>query len=103
MLKIRKRSDTMRFFYLLFTTAILTFGSTIVVFADDGGSTSEVNMTPIFLAFILALSIFLGFELIAKVPATLHTPLMSGSNAISGITLVGSLIAATKLLTKDVS
>jgi NAD(P) transhydrogenase subunit alpha len=48
----------------------------------------------VYLAFILTLSIFLGFEIIAKVPAILHTPLMSGSNAISGITLVGALIAA---------
>ncbi len=48
----------------------------------------------VFLAFILMLSIFLGFELISKVPSTLHTPLMSGSNAISGITVVGALIAA---------
>lgn len=48
----------------------------------------------IFLFFILALSIFLGFELISKVPATLHTPLMSGANAISGITLVGAIISA---------
>lgn len=48
----------------------------------------------IFLMFILMLSVFLGFELIAKVPAMLHTPLMSGSNAISGITLVGALLAA---------
>ena len=46
------------------------------------------------LSFILALSIFLGFELISKVPSTLHTPLMSGSNAISGITLVGALISS---------
>lgn len=44
--------------------------------------------------FILVLSIFLGFELISRVPSTLHTPLMSGSNAISGITLVGALLAA---------
>jgi NAD(P) transhydrogenase subunit alpha len=50
--------------------------------------------TFIFLIFIFVLSIFLGFELIAKVPSTLHTPLMSGSNAISGITIVGSLLAA---------
>ncbi|MFC2088755.1 NAD(P) transhydrogenase subunit alpha [Calditrichota bacterium] len=50
--------------------------------------------TTIYLSFILMLSIFLGFEIISKVPATLHTPLMSGSNAISGITLVGALIAA---------
>ena len=45
----------------------------------------------IFLTFILMLAIFLGFELINKVPATLHTPLMSGANAISGITLVGAV------------
>ncbi|MDQ3634900.1 MAG: NAD(P) transhydrogenase subunit alpha [Acidobacteriota bacterium] len=51
-------------------------------------------MEIIFLAFILILSIFLGFELINKVPATLHTPLMSGSNAISGITLIGALVSA---------
>ncbi len=50
-------------------------------------------MDSIYLSFILMLSIFLGFELIAKVPATLHTPLMSGSNAISGITVVGALTA----------
>jgi len=50
-------------------------------------------MTTVFLTFILMLTIFLGFELINKVPATLHTPLMSGANAISGITLVGALVA----------
>jgi NAD(P) transhydrogenase subunit alpha len=48
----------------------------------------------VFLTFVLMLSIFLGFELISKVPATLHTPLMSGSNAISGITMVGAVVAA---------
>ena len=48
----------------------------------------------VFLTFILMLTIFLGFELINKVPATLHTPLMSGANAISGITIVGAIIAA---------
>ena len=47
-------------------------------------------MEAVFLAFVLMLSIFLGFELISKVPATLHTPLMSGANAISGITLVSA-------------
>jgi len=51
-------------------------------------------MEAIYLMFILVLSIFLGFELISKVPATLHTPLMSGANAISGITLVGALLSA---------
>ena len=51
-------------------------------------------MENVFLAFILTLSILLGLELISKVPSTLHTPLMSGANAISGITLVGALLAA---------
>jgi len=43
---------------------------------------------------LFALAVFLGVELITKVPPTLHTPLMSGSNAISGITIVGALLAA---------
>lgn len=51
------------------------------------------------LTFVIALTLFvvaiyLGTELIVKVPPTLHTPLMSGSNAISGITIVGALLAA---------
>ena len=46
------------------------------------------------MALSLVLSIFIGFEVISKVPSRLHTPLMSGSNAISGITLVGAVIAA---------
>ncbi len=46
------------------------------------------------LLFTFVLAIFLGFELISKVPSQLHTPLMSGSNAISGITIVGALVAA---------
>lgn len=50
--------------------------------------------TYVYLTFILMLSIFIGFELINKVPATLHTPLMSASNAISGITLIGALVIA---------
>lgn len=51
-------------------------------------------MEAVFLTFILMLSIFVGFELINKVPATLHTPLMSGANAISGITVVGAISLA---------
>ena len=43
---------------------------------------------------LFALAIFLGFELITKVPPTLHTPLMSGANAISGISIVGAIIGA---------
>ena len=44
---------------------------------------------------VLVLAMFLGWELITKVPPNLHTPLMSGSNAISGITLIGAVILAT--------
>jgi NAD(P) transhydrogenase subunit alpha len=51
-------------------------------------------MDIVLVTFILVLSIFLGFELISKVPATLHTPLMSGANAISGITLAGAFLSA---------
>jgi len=43
---------------------------------------------------IFVLAIFVGFEIITKVPPTLHTPLMSGSNAISGITIIGALLLA---------
>jgi NAD(P) transhydrogenase subunit alpha len=43
---------------------------------------------------VFVLAIFVGFEVITKVPPTLHTPLMSGSNAISGITVIGALILA---------
>ena len=45
--------------------------------------------------YVFLLAIFLGYELITKVPPTLHTPLMSGSNAISGITIVGALYCAS--------
>jgi NAD(P) transhydrogenase subunit alpha len=43
---------------------------------------------------VFVLAVFVGVEIINKIPPTLHTPLMSGSNAVSGITLVGALIAA---------
>jgi NAD(P) transhydrogenase subunit alpha len=52
----------------------------------------EADLIGLLTIFVLA--IFVGFEVITKVPPTLHTPLMSGSNAISGITVVGSLVAA---------
>lgn len=48
----------------------------------------------VMLLTVFVLAIFVGFEIITKVPPTLHTPLMSGSNAISGITIIGALIAA---------
>ena len=50
-------------------------------------------MELILLLFVFVLASFLGFELISKVPSQLHTPLMSGSNAISGITVVGAILA----------
>ena len=50
-------------------------------------------MTLLLAVTLFVLAVFLGMELITKVPATLHTPLMSGSNAISGITLVGALVS----------
>jgi len=55
------------------------------------GSRSQSTIASI---TIFVLAIFVGFEIITKVPPTLHTPLMSGSNAISGITLVGAVIVA---------
>ena len=51
-------------------------------------------MELILTSFIFILSVLLGFELITKIPATLHTPLMSGSNAISGVTIIGALISS---------
>jgi len=50
-----------------------------------------MDYTTIITIFVLA--IFIGFEIITKVPPTLHTPLMSGSNAISGIAIIGALLA----------
>lgn len=44
--------------------------------------------------YVFVLAMFVGFEIITKVPPTLHTPLMSGSNAISGISIVGALVIA---------
>eukprot|EP00494_Astrolonche_serrata_P028444 UN28710 len=52
--------------------------------------TGEIIIT----IYVFVLAIFVGFELISKVPPTLHTPLMSGSNAISGITLLGAMVVA---------
>ena len=51
-------------------------------------------MDPIIALTLFVLAVFVGVEVISKVPPTLHTPLMSGSNAISGITLVGALVSA---------
>ncbi|HZS15790.1 MAG TPA: NAD(P) transhydrogenase subunit alpha [Candidatus Dormibacteraeota bacterium] len=61
-----------------------------MILADVGVS----NQTLAEGLFVFALAAFLGFVLISKVPATLHTPLMSGTNAIHGIVLVGALAVA---------
>ncbi|MEM6458512.1 MAG: NAD(P) transhydrogenase subunit alpha [Planctomycetota bacterium] len=61
------------------------------------GSTlaAESNLSPLVVGVVVfVLAVFVGFELIAKVPSRLHTPLMSGSNAISGITIVGALLCS---------
>ena len=50
---------------------------------------------------VFVLAIFLGFEIISKVPPTLHTPLMSGANAISGITVVGALLLLSNAALSD--
>ncbi|NLT70176.1 MAG: NAD(P) transhydrogenase subunit alpha [Verrucomicrobiaceae bacterium] len=50
-------------------------------------------MELILLVFVFVMAVFLGFELIQKVPSQLHTPLKSGTNAISGITMVGAIVA----------
>ncbi len=52
------------------------------------------SLVSLFVVFVLAM--FIGFEVITKVPPTLHTPLMSGSNAISGISIIGALIVSSR-------
>lgn len=52
------------------------------------------TVSPIQLLTVFVLGIYIGVEVITKIPPTLHTPLMSGSNAISGITLMGAILAA---------
>jgi NAD(P) transhydrogenase subunit alpha len=78
-------------------TAVLpTEAAAVEVNADS--ARDEARQTLIISVTIFVLAIFVGFELISKVPATLHTPLMSGSNAISGITVVGAIIAAGAII-----
>jgi len=57
----------------------------------------------VMLLTVFVLAIFVGFEIITKVPPTLHTPLMSGSNAISGITIIGALILAGAIDSPQIS
>ena len=64
--------------------------STFFVFAEETAARSN---TSLLLLAVFVLAVFVGFEIITKIPPTLHTPLMSGSNAISGITLIGALLS----------
>lgn len=65
----------------------------LAILAEATGGGDVLGPLSVHLVVFL-LAILLGFEVISKVPATLHTPLMSGSNAISGITIVGALLIA---------
>ena len=56
--------------------------------------TDVLGMPLVIALYIFVLAVFVGFELITKVPPTLHTPLMSGANAISGIAIVGAIVVA---------
>ena len=69
---------------------MLTVSALLTLAASDALSLPS----PVRLLTIFVLGIFVGVEIITKIPPTLHTPLMSGSNAISGITLIGALFSA---------
>jgi NAD(P) transhydrogenase subunit alpha len=70
----------------------------VFMFASGGGGadTPETSQTLVLIAslYVFALAAFLGYQLISRVPPLLHTPLMSATNAISGISLIGSLVIA---------
>jgi len=74
-------------------------GETMILLATqaNAGAAATEAASPnslVLYVTVFVLAIFVGFEIITKIPPTLHTPLMSGSNAISGITLVGSIVSA---------
>ncbi|MDX5338921.1 MAG: NAD(P) transhydrogenase subunit alpha [Cyclobacteriaceae bacterium] len=61
----------------------------------------EIILNNLDLLYFLALCLFLGIEVISNVPSILHTPLMSGANAISGVILVGAILLMIKVDPKD--
>jgi len=74
-------------------SAMLALMPKLVQDAADAAAPALSGNTGVLLSlYVLLLAIFLGFELIGKVPATLHTPLMSGTNAIHGIVLLGGML-----------
>jgi len=73
-------------------------GIELLLLAADAEPAASAERLPLILGItVFVLAIFVGFEIITKIPPTLHTPLMSGSNAISGITVVGALLMAGAL------
>ena len=94
------------FNFLIASILLLIFSAVSLTAADakadeQGASSASVSQNekspagPIIYLTIFVLAVFVGFEIITKIPPTLHTPLMSGSNAISGITLVGAILCGT--------
>lgn len=65
---------------------------TSLLFVDTATNTSSASLVTALTIFMLAM--WVGFEVITKVPPTLHTPLTSGSNAVSGITILGAMVSA---------
>jgi NAD(P) transhydrogenase subunit alpha len=78
----------------------VNFSEWILLAQTDAAKTATENAASnggnhlMLLVTVFVLAVFVGFEIITKIPPTLHTPLMSGSNAISGITIVGALLTA---------
>jgi H+-translocating NAD(P) transhydrogenase subunit alpha len=73
-------------------SVLLLFRSSL--FAATDSTAAGIDLTPFLELYVFLLAGFLGYQIITKVPSLLHTPLMSATNAISGISLVGSLVAA---------
>jgi len=76
------------------TELLLLANKTAPAATKAAQSLGQTDSLLILFMTVFVLAVFVGFEIITKIPPTLHTPLMSGSNAISGITLVGAILAA---------
>jgi len=75
----------------------LAFIASVYMLVQEGGSAEPLTFNPAVLIaslYVFALAAFLGYQVISRVPPLLHTPLMSATNAISGISLIGSLVIA---------
>lgn len=65
------------------------------------GAIIEFIETNPLMLYMLVMAVYLGFELIAKVPTVLHTPLMSGANAISGVVIIGAILLVRQSSSED--